>query len=354
MLYINLSFDYELFMGQNYVPEKEVLIDPTDNLCAMLSAENVSGTFFADIYCPMKYRDLGNHSFPELFDNQLQNMIKQGHDVQLHIHPNWLTTTKIGKKVEFDQNFYRIHNWADGDDYSPVKKLVHDGICYINNLIKPIDENYRCVAFRAGGFCLQPEKKLAPILYDEGIRIDSSVCRGMAYSGGGMYYDYKKISKKKNVYISQENSLSDAITSETANSVFEVPIGSYNTFPHRQIAAKLNKKISLKPENGYGMPLPKRKITVFDKTFGRLTRIFTAYNMLTFDFFNSTALIYMLKRIFKEENCKKNDVFIATISHPKALTEEHISGMRKVIREIKKNPYVKFVNMQDIAKIKSL
>ena len=62
----------------------------------------------------------------------------------------------------------------------------------------------------------------------------------------------------------------------------------------------------------------------------------------------------MLNRIFKEENCKKNDVFIATISHPKALTEEHIAGMQKVIREMKKNPCIRFVNMQDIAKIKFL
>ena len=49
MLNICITFDYELFLGKNNAPYKEILFTPTDNLIRTLSEKGVSGTFFADV-----------------------------------------------------------------------------------------------------------------------------------------------------------------------------------------------------------------------------------------------------------------------------------------------------------------
>ena len=77
----------------------------------------------------------------------------------------------------------------------------------------------------------------------------------------------------------------------------------------------------------------------------------SAVNMVTFDFHNAASMHYMIKRLYKEMHCKEKDVFLATISHPKGLSKDHIENMRQVIRSVKKNPNIRFVNMRQIAEI---
>ena len=317
MLYICVSFDYELFMGENRCSEKEVLIDPTNKLMKSLSEIGISGTFFADVCCPVRYREFGRTDFADLFDKQLCDLVRGGQDVQLHIHPHWLKTTEIGSHIEFDSAFYRIHGWADGEDYHKVDEIVRNGKEYLLRLLSPISPEYACIAFRAGGYCLQPEKKLIPILRRNGILIDSSVCRGFAHNGDGMFYDYKSEPKAINLYMNGEFGLSDNCAHSVPDGVFEVPVGGYATFPNRIIASKLNKPISKQPAKGSFMRMEKR--TVPTNFFSRLRRHLTATNMLTYDSYNARSMTYMLNHIVREEKCARNDVFISTISHPKGI-----------------------------------
>ena len=354
MLYIANTFDYEIFMGQNYVSEEEVLIKPTRKLCQMLCSEGVSSTFFADVLCPIQYRELGHDRFPNAFDTQLRELHQLGHDIQLHIHPHWLKTTKIGGVIEFDRKYYRIHNWIENDvDTTPIKALVRKGKSYLEQILTSIDASYNCIAFRAGGYCLQPEQLIAPILYEEGIKIDSSVCYGHKYTNDGMRYDYTNLPLIYNQYFSQKHGLQDGLQERPIGieSLFEVPVWGYKSFPHRAIASKMNKKISNAKPTGHGMSItPAAPLN----TLARIKRIFTAYNMLTFDFFHSDSMVYMINQISKSSTCRKKDVFISIISHPKCQSDQHIDNMQRAIRQLKKNPKVRFVSMKQIAELKNL
>ena len=137
MLYICVSFDYELYMGENYLEERRTLIEPTYILSDMLKKEGVSGCFFADVCCPMQYRKMGKLEFPNEFDQQIQNLVKDGHDVQLHIHPNWLKATEIGKTVKFDREFYRLHNWS-AESPNAIAQIIHNGVEYLNQVLAPV------------------------------------------------------------------------------------------------------------------------------------------------------------------------------------------------------------------------
>lgn len=78
--------------------------------------------------------------------------------------------------------------------------------------------------------------------------------------------------------------------------------------------------------------------------------IMTATNMLTFDSYHKDSIVYMVNHLVKDERCDKNDVYISTIAHPKCMSDEHIENMRVGLLELKKNKFIKFVNMQEIAK----
>lgn len=348
MLNICVTFDYELFMGNNYYPEKQVLIDPTEKIGNLLSEMGIQATFFADVCCPIRYRELGYYEFPDLFDRQIQTLIQQNQDVQLHIHSNWIRANSIGEKVDFDRSDFRIHNWAKDGNYEQVQQIIRQGIQYLQERLMPVKTDYRVIAFRAGGYCLQPEKKLIPILYDEGIRIDSSVCRGFSHDGDGMLYDYKKYPGKRNVYLNDIYGLEDNHIAPISNGILEIPVEGFSGVPYRQIASKLNSRISDEAAKGYGMSLEKR-INIRPTIVQRIKNSITATNMLTFDFYNDRSMIYMLEHIWRKEKYGKEDAYIAIISHPKGMTDKHIENMKKVIDYISRFDNVAFVSMRQIA-----
>lgn len=352
MLYICNSFDYELFMGKNCADEKEVLIKPTWKLASMLTEENVPSTFFADVCCPMRYRQLGRNEFPDDFDSQLTALEKMGHDVQLHIHPQWIATSELGANVVFDRNTYRIHNWKTKDGSNEqIKTIIHEGAEYLRNLLLPVNPNYKCIAFRAGGYCIQPENEIADILFDEGIRIDSSMCCGFSHDGDGMYYDYTPYKRVCNLYINRNTSFSDMCSLPIEKGIFEIPVGGYSTFPYRAIASKKNRSISEEPPRGYGMKLKAGSDGKKNTLAGRIKRIITATNMLTFDCYHADTMVYMLERVAYEEKCSKRDVFVSTIAHPKGMTDEHIVNMKKAIQYLKHNKNIYFASIAEAAKI---
>lgn len=353
MLYVCISFDYELFMGENRVSEDKVLFQPTQKLASMLKKSGVSATFFADVCCPEAYRRLGQPAFADAFDMQLQELLRSGHDVQLHIHPHWKVATEVGKIIQFPREFYRIHNWVGGDgDFSPVREMIHEGTVYLNRILQPVKPEYRCLAFRAGGYCIQPEKLMAESLYQEGIRIDSSVCQGMSYSGNGMYYDYRTEPTETNVYISKEYGLADNVSHPVKNGVLEVPVAGYSTFPYRLIASKKNKNMGSVADLGWGMSLTEKRQPSRRNLINRIKKSLTATNMLTFDSYSADAMCYMLKRIAHET--KGKDAFISVIAHPKVQTDTRIENMRQVVETLQRDKNIQFVSMSQMAGILKL
>lgn len=349
MLYLGITFDYELFLGENYKNEEEVLIKPTEKISKMLSGLGISATFFADVCCPMRYRELGKDKFPEMFDAQLQQLMQMGHDVQLHIHPNWLKASSVGEKVIFNKDFYRIHNFANENDYSAIEDIVKEGCNYLDVVLKKKFPNYKCIAYRAGGYCLQPEQEISRILYDNGIRIDSSVCCGKSYIGGGMYYDYRKVNKTPNFYFNHEIGLLEKCKNKIPNGIFEIPVGSYKKNPFKIIASKMNAPITTLSVNGCAMKLdvtirPKNRLKQ------RIKNCFIESNMLTLDSYNYKSMVYMVKHLLKDHNCKKKDIYLTIIAHPKMQSDDHIENMKKTCELLLKEKYVVFSNLSDMAK----
>lgn len=346
MLNLCITFDYELFMGENFRPEDEVLIRPSDAIGEMLRDVGVSATFFADVCCPIRYRQMEKPEFPRRFDEQLIRLHTLGHDVQLHIHPNWLAADEVGATVSFPRDRFRLHNWADGDSYENVTKIILDGKKYLEDLLTAGDPDYRCVAFRAGGYCIQPERKIVPSLLAAGIVIDSSVCCGFAHEGDGMHYNYRGFREPFNCWFSESVGFEARSSEKTDGAIFEIPVGGFGRFPQRLIASKMNKSFRKEAPKGRSMSL--QHVAVRRSFFQRLRNARKAVNMLTYDSYNGKAMTYMLRSLAKHT---KGDVYTAVIAHPKMMHEAQIADMRDSLTKLKENRNVRFVTMRECAEL---
>ena len=347
MLNLWLTFDYELFMGRNYVSEEEVLIEPSYAIAEALKSIGVNATFFADVLCPIRYRELGKDKFPTLFDQQIVDLAKNQFDIQLHIHPHWLKVTAISPDIVFPREAYRIHAFENEKE-----RIIHEGVTYLNNLLLPIDTMYKCVSYRAGGWCIQPEKIIAKTLYDEGIRIDSSVSYGFHADEEWHYSDFRDYSENRNCFFSSNYGFGEGDNSYVEHGIFEVPIASYSRFPNTMVVKmqSYKKKISsVEPKGTY--------MTVGNNlTSGNHHRTLSSIiknqrnhvYMLSFDSCLKKSVIYMINHILVEQ-CKKNEeVYLALIAHPKCQTAEHIENMIDTLIVLQKNKNIRFVTSRDI------
>lgn len=317
MLNIVFTFDYEVFFGDNYCDEEQVLFQPTDSICSLLEQHSISGVFFADILSAVAYRrECPDNKYPQRFDSQLRDIAIRGHDVQLHLHTHWITGRYVGK-WKFDSHAFRVHKFFEKGMPCTVEEIVNDGVSYLNDLLLPVKPDYVCNAFRAGGFCSQPTQDLMKILAGHNIRIDSSAPLGKKMHTETHQFEYEEYPPKLNY--------------EVNNRVIELPIGSVrNNFVKR-----------FAPFTGWGqMEQEKMRGCGIAGSFvkeSRLHRLLT-YNderrEMGLEFMPHKQVLFGLNLYYDRYHCRDKDSYIALICHPKAADKYTFRNIDNVIRGI--------------------
>jgi len=229
MIYVLYDNDYEVFLGANYRPESEVLIETTERVLSACEDIGVPMTLFCDLPCLWRYREKGHTLFPDSVDAQLKRAIQKGHDVQAHIHPHWLATEIIHdeqgrSRYEFELSKFLLGNWIP-EGGPALRRFCADVLrrakAYLEDLLRPVSAPYRCIAFRAGGYGLQPNSRdILWALRDTGYLIDSSVVPGAVTQSNVNRMDYSKVPKQGNYYISPEIGLEQV----SQEGIFEIPL----------------------------------------------------------------------------------------------------------------------------------
>ncbi|MGJ7024434.1 hypothetical protein [Petrimonas sulfuriphila] len=91
-----LSFDYELF-GDGTGDVFTHMIEPTNAILSMCDAHGIKITLFFEMLEYIRLKEewskgnrMGYTSDPiEAIERQIQQATANGHDIQLHIHPQW-------------------------------------------------------------------------------------------------------------------------------------------------------------------------------------------------------------------------------------------------------------------------
>jgi len=221
-MFIILTCDYEIF-GDGTGSIESCLIEPTESMLKIANKYSVPLTLMVDI---CEYHAFKNEeekkSFPDGYtpaswiEKQLIDCIQSGHDVQLHIHPQWTNYTYYKERNEFrvDMGRWKVSSIS----YDELCKILKRGKETLENLLKPYKIEYRCFAFRAGAWSIQPERDVLRALSDTGFRIDSSVAPGCSYKDSLTAYDFRQMPDKPFWHI-KEN-----LKTDSGKGILEVPV----------------------------------------------------------------------------------------------------------------------------------
>ncbi len=189
----NLLFtlDYEIHGNGDGDPWK-LMVEPTGRLLAMLEKYGRKLTIMADVAEILAFKryfaETGKDDFHVAeIESQLQDAIRRGHDVQLHVHSSWFNAKWDGKSWDQCIDEYNMAALP----MERIDEMVGQCVGYLHDLLRPVKPDYRVWLFRAANWSMMPTENIYQVLLKHGITADTSVYKG-GIQGGNVSYDYSE------------------------------------------------------------------------------------------------------------------------------------------------------------------
>ena len=295
---ILLTFDYELFFGTPSGSVEKCILEPTDKIIKILNKYDKKGIFFIDTLYLEKLREIGDLNTLEKIHEQLRCLVANKHRIELHLHPHWLDAKFENNSWHFTSyRYYRLHALPQ----EKIITLFQRGKAMLEDIAKEIDTDYKVIAFRAGGWSIEPFMQLKNAFVESNILVDSSVGYGMKLNGVAHHFDFTNVPLKA-LYRFEES-----VTKEKDKGRFiEVPITTYKTNILKKILRRLRRKLNPKLYQMFGD----------GKSVGGIRRSYldeiSTYEMLSLE---STTPVQLLSHVDKLPF-----EIITIISHPKGMS----------------------------------
>ncbi len=190
-----LTDDWELRGdGSGHMPSLQ--FDTMDRLIAIYERHGLVATFTVEVMQQIHHLEAGARH-PALLDlarrweDRVRDAFRRGHDIQLHVHPQW-------DGAVWDGDRWRLSAPWSILDHPPERVRVMLRACreYLEGLLRPVDPDYRCVAFRGGSWCIAPGEHVLPALIENGILLDVSLIGGIRYDNAVVQLDYRGIDEE--------------------------------------------------------------------------------------------------------------------------------------------------------------
>ena len=288
-------------------------------------------TFFVDCAYLYRLNELRSN-YPRLEEDYqlvLQNLheiLKKGHEIQMHVHPQWYYSTFDGEKWIMDFAHYKLSDIEDEQLISlfAKSKSLLDDIC-----------GYSTIAYRAGGFSIDDCRIFPKLFKDNGIQIDSSVVTGSHFNSSTLSYDYRKAPQKDSWFFS------DSVSKEDVNGPFiELPIGTHKAvgfkFYVNKIKTMLHHKGDYRPW-GDGVSV----VAIYSKWHFLKEKIRFAFSNMCLHASLDTIKSRELEQSYQRQ---KGENFVM-ISHPKYLSPQSI---RDFIRFIDNHPDCHYIGISSL------
>ena len=198
MKHLLLTLDYELY-GDGSGNVFQHIIKPTETILAIAEAYNAHLTIFFEVmeFWRLKEQwELGNQmgyseNPIEAMEVQLRNAYSRGHDVQLHLHPQWANAQWKGDHWEVDNTYWRLSVLSQDE----IENLLRRGRQTLEDIIGC--SQYKCDTLRAGGYNVQPSENIVHAMRNCGFRVDSSIYPGGSEQGTLSRYDYTSVASDR-------------------------------------------------------------------------------------------------------------------------------------------------------------
>ncbi|MDH5457617.1 MAG: hypothetical protein OEY26_02770 [Nitrospinota bacterium] len=190
IIYLALTDDWEL-RGNGSGDMDEIQLKPMRRLASIYEKNGARGSFFIEVMQQRTFRRF-QAEYPELkvladqWEAQVKDVYQRGHDVQLHIHPQWTRAEYQGGSWKLDGKWSIL-------DYPPEEsgRLILEGKKFLEDILQSVDPDYRCLAFRAGAWCVAPSPHILSQLAEAGIILDASIVEGIHIHTKNLQLDYK-------------------------------------------------------------------------------------------------------------------------------------------------------------------
>lgn len=254
MIHLILSLDYEVFgngvgdVMRDVVAPTRRLLDICDRHGAKMTIMFEVGEYWAfERHDDQLRQDLG-YSPCGAMKTQVTEAIARGHDVQLHLHPQWIGADYSQGVWRLCNSYWRLADLPDGlgdrDRVTSITGALCLGKRTIENMIRPVKADYECVCFRAGGFYAQPSPHVITGMKQAGLRVDSSVVKGYRIDTP-FQVDYSSIGTDKPVWWTTDTEL--IAEGKPGENLLELPVSSrmepyWNSFRPTKLRAALRRR----------------------------------------------------------------------------------------------------------------
>jgi hypothetical protein len=241
-IHLALTDDWEL-RGNGTGDVREIQLRPLRRIIELYNSHGARGTVNAEVMQQLTFRRLQSRhtelkALADEWDEHLREAHRQGHDVQLHLHPQWAGAT------------YEEGRWRLPGDWSILRhdpeaayRMLAAGKEYLETLLRPVNPAYRCVSFRAGASAIAPSPFILRTLARLGIVFDMSIVGGMRVHTKNLQLDF---TDAEETFLPFYPRMDDARrVSDKREPIICVPIFSFRTSRRRaaaQIASKVWRK----------------------------------------------------------------------------------------------------------------
>lgn len=218
-----LTVDYEVF-GNGTGSVRDCVTKPTDRLLEVAAHHSAPVTLFVEALEFAVMQDgRDDRSRPnasrsiERVESQIRQAAADGHDVQLHLHPQWLEA-RAGSDGRWHVD---RSEWRLGDcPRTRLEKMMDVGTSFLRRTLADVRPEYSPRVFRAGGWCIQPSDRVLKALARRNVVIDSSVAPGLSLGARRRWYDFSDAPPGRAHWKVDR----DVCTPSVSGAVHEVPI----------------------------------------------------------------------------------------------------------------------------------
>ncbi len=188
-IHLALTDDWEL-RGNGSGDIEQIQFRAMRELIRVYESHGIKGTFNVEVMQQLTFRKL-QATHPQLkpladaWDEHVRMAFTRGHDVELHIHPQW-------SEVSFENERWTLSGDWSLLNYEPeaAYAMLSTSKQYLEQLLTPLDANYRCVSFRSGSSAIAPSPFVLQQLTELGIVFDMSIIQGMRVNTRNLQLDY--------------------------------------------------------------------------------------------------------------------------------------------------------------------
>lgn len=340
---IVVTTDHEIF-GNGTGDVRQHVIEPTERMCRIGEKYGVPVTIFFEVEEFLSFREhatelkkVWGYDGAAEMEQQARELSERGHDIQLHIHPQWYEATRTGGEWQLQMENLTVDSlFAHGDEAVSYLAKRKAELEYISG--KAV------TCYRAGGFAAQPGQMLLRGLKENGFVLDSSVVKGLKRTKPcPLDFDNAPRGRMWKIF-------DDVIREDPEGGLWEVPIHSvmkrrYNQLTPERLIAKFSGNV----------PKAQQKAMVEQLGIGKnpvkIAKFLVQRVPIKMDYHNLTPKA--LRRMIHEAPAPRAgepDVLVL-IGHSK----EHVDDAKfeRFCQMVDAEPDVEAVTMNDVAEMLS-